>query len=142
MKVEFTVLGTPMGKGRPVFSRYAGGVHTRTPEKTAVYENLVRMEYERQCDAAFPTYEALKVDVFAYYAIPKSVSKKMRQAMLDGIIRPTKAPDWDNIGKIICDSLNGLAYHDDSQVVAGTVQKWYSEQPRVHIIIQTIGGSS
>lgn len=26
----------------------------------------------------------------------------------------TKKPDWDNIGKIVCDSLNNIAYHDDT----------------------------
>ena len=32
-------------------------------------------------------------------------------------------PDWDNIGKLICDALNGVAYTDDAHVVMGGVQK-------------------
>ena len=59
----------------------------------------------------------LDVRIIAYYEIPKSTSKKKRKEMLEHRIRPTKKPDWDNIGKIICDSLNLVAYHDDSAVV-------------------------
>lgn len=32
-------------------------------------------------------------------------------------------PDWDNVGKLVCDALNGLAYADDSQVTVATVVK-------------------
>lgn len=35
----------------------------------------------------------------------------------------TKRPDWDNLGKTVTDGLNGVAYHDDSQVVAAHVYK-------------------
>ncbi len=58
--------------------------------------------------------------------------------MLNGIIRPTKRPDFDNIGKIICDSLNMIAYHDDSAIVDGRVRKFYSDVPRVEVIIKSI----
>lgn len=60
--------------------------------------------------------------------------------MLDRKIRPTKKPDWDNIGKIICDSLNGVAYRDDAQIVDSMVRKFYSETPRVVVSIREIGG--
>jgi Holliday junction resolvase RusA-like endonuclease len=28
----------------------------------------------------------------------------------------TYKPDWDNLGKLVCDALNGVAWHDDAQV--------------------------
>ena len=59
--------------------------------------------------------------------------------MLEHKIRPTKKPDWDNIGKIICDSLNKVAYRDDSVVVDAQVRKFYSENPRVDVSIRVIG---
>ena len=82
----------------------------------------------------------LDVRIIAYYEIPKSTSKKKRAEMLAHKIRPTKKPDWDNIGKIVCDSLNLVAYHDDSAVVDSQVRKFYSEQPRIEVIIQEVGG--
>ena len=48
-------------------------------------------------------------------------------------------PDWDNIGKIVCDSLNLVAYHDDSAVVDAQVRKFYSETPRVDVMIKVVG---
>jgi len=51
--------------------------------------------------------------------------------MDNGAIRPTNKPDLDNIAKIILDSLNGIAYKDDSQVVSLTVIKHYSDNPCV-----------
>ena len=64
MRVEFTVLGEPKGKGRPQFSTYGGRITTRTPKDTVIYENLVRMEYQRQCGKArFAEKAMLKVEV-------------------------------------------------------------------------------
>ena len=58
--------------------------------------------------------------------------------MLEKKIRPTKKPDWDNVGKVICDSLNGIAYRDDAQVVDSMVRKFYSEDPKVVVTIEEI----
>lgn len=142
MMTQFTIYGEPQGKGRPRFSTYGNKVRTHTPEKTALYENLVKMEYHNQSQIRFPDEAMLDVRILAYYGIPKSVSKKKRQAMLDMKIRPTKKPDFDNIGKVICDSLNGVAYRDDSQIVDSQVRKFYSETPRVVVRISQVGGES
>mgnify|MGYP000106680478 CR=1 FL=1 len=142
MRVQFTVSGSPQGKGRPRFSTHGGRGITHPPDKTAIYENLVRLEYERQCQGnRFSETAALSVEIFAYYDIPQSASKKQKQAMRDRLVRPTKKPDFDNIGKTICDSLNGYAYRDDAQVVDGSVHKFYSDVPRVEVIITEIGGT-
>jgi Holliday junction resolvase RusA-like endonuclease len=53
-------------------------------------------------------------------------------------MRPTKRPDWDNLGKLVSDSLNGLAYKDDSQIVEATAAKYYSDRPRVEIEITEV----
>lgn len=137
MRVKFTVLGEPVGKGRPRFSNAGPYVKTYTPEKTANYETLVKLEYERQCgDYRFPDSAQLDVRIIAFYEIPKSTSKKKTKMMENGMIRPTKTPDFDNIGKIVCDSLNKIAYRDDSQIVDAQVRKFYSRNPRVVITIQ------
>lgn len=136
---EFIVLGRPVGKGRPQFSTYGGHVHARTPQKTAVYENLVRLEYQRQCGGMrFEDDAALKVSIKAYYDIPASKSKKMKEAMAHGTIRPTKKPDCDNVIKSVLDALSSVAYHDDVQVVDVTLCKWYSYEPRIEVVITDI----
>lgn len=142
MKVKFTVWGEPKGKGRPRFTQIGNYTKTYTPQETVSYENLVKVEYRNQCgNVIFDNGEMLDMRVFAYYTIPKSTSKKKQRLMKNGILRPTKKPDMDNIIKIIADSLNKIAYHDDSQIVDTMVRKYYSDRPRVEIIIQTVGGT-
>lgn len=103
-----------------------------------LYENLVRTEYRQQVGKRFADDAMLDVRIFAYYGMPKNLSKKKRQAMLDKKLRPTKKPDFDNIGKVICDSLNGIAYRDDAQIVDAMVRKFYAEEPRVVVVIADI----
>lgn len=142
MTAKFVVHGEPQGKGRPRFSTVAGHVKARTPDQTVVYENLIKTEFLSQCGRIkFPDDAMLDVRVFAYYTIPSSISKKKRAAMLAHEIRPTKKPDFDNIGKVVCDSLNGIAYRDDAQIVDAQVRKFYSDSPRVVVTIQKAEGA-
>jgi Holliday junction resolvase RusA-like endonuclease len=137
MFVQFTVSGEPKGKGRPKFTTIHGHAQAITPKDTVIYENLVKMMYSTQCGAAkFPDGAQLEMTIIAYFAIPKSASKKKREEMILGKIRPTKKPDMDNIVKIIADALNQIAYKDDSQIVDTLVRKYYSDNPRVEIIIK------
>lgn len=134
-EIKFTVRGEPYGKGRP---RFAPNGHAYTPEKTADYERLVQLEYATQVrgkDKNIPEGVCLVIKVYAYYPIPKNTPKWKIPYMLDGTIRPLNKPDWDNIAKIIADSLNGVAYHDDAQIVDGMVRKFYSDKPRVEVTI-------
>lgn len=143
VEVKFSVPGEPTGKGRPRFvARYNpttqkafGQAHT--PDKTVVYENLVRTEYRLQCgEQFFSEKQMLEMRIMAYYQIPKSASKKKREQMLTHQARPTKKPDSDNVIKVIADSLNNVAYHDDSQIVDVMFRKFYSDKPRVEVTIK------
>lgn len=130
--VRFNVLGEPRGKGRPKFTTRGGYARAITPETTASYENLIMLEYRRQCGTKrFEDSDMIGMRIIAYYGVPKSASKKKRLAMLDGSIRPTKKPDNDNIVKVVEDALNNVAYKDDKNVVDCVVQKYYSEQPQI-----------
>lgn len=138
-QIKFSVPGQPFGKQRPKFCRAEQYVKTYTPDETVRYENLVKLMYQQVSKGKmFSEGAMLDVRIIAYYEIPKSTSKKKRKAMLEHKIRPTKKPDWDNIGKIICDSLNLVAYHDDSSVVDAQVRKFYSENPRVDVTIRVV----
>lgn len=137
MEVKFTILGEPKGKGRPRFCRNTR--HAITPKDTVNYETLVHMEYVAQCEEfRFPDDAMLDMRIRAYYSIPKSASKKKRAAMIMGEIRPTKKPDMDNVVKIIADSLNQVAYRDDTQIVDCQCRKFYSDNPRVEVMIKTV----
>lgn len=132
---EFTIPGEPKGKARPRF----GKGRTYTPKETAEYEEMVGMEYKRQCDGYNFTFDGDKLPVSvainAFFGIPKSASKKKRAQMVCGEILPTKKPDADNIAKIIMDGLNGVAFSDDAQVISLTVNKMYSLEPCVYVVV-------
>lgn len=137
MEVKFTVFGEPKGKGRPRFNTRTG--HAITPKDTVNYETLVHMEYLNQCgNARFPDDAMLDMRIKAYYSIPQSKSKKKKELMRAGVIRPTKKPDMDNCIKIIADALNKIAYHDDTQIVDCQVRKFYSDDPKVEVRILEI----
>ena len=137
-QVKFTVWGEPKGKGRPRFTKTGNYVKTYTPKDTAIYENLVRLSYENQCAGEKFEDEMLDLRILAYYTIPKSASQKKQEKMRNREIRPTKKPDMDNIVKVIADSLNKIAYKDDAQIVDTMVRKFYSDNPRVEILIKNL----
>ena len=135
MTFAFEIVGEPQGKGRPRFSTRGGFVKTYTPEKTASYENFAKVCYLNK-------YKGQKLDgeiiaeIIAYFSIPKSFSKKKRLEAIEGKIKPTKKPDTDNIAKTILDSLNGIAFEDDKQVVALLVKKLYGEEAKVVVTLK------
>lgn len=137
MRVAFTILGEPKGKQRPRVVHNGNFSRAYTPKQTVMYENLVRYSYQEQVGAV-KLVAPIEVRIKAYFPIPKSTSKKNRSLMLEGKILHTKRLDTDNIAKIVCDSLNNVAYDDDAGVSRLMVEKLYSEHPRVEVEIEEI----
>lgn len=132
--MNFTIMGKPMGKGRPRFSRDG---HIYTPESTRVAEKNVREEFIRQNPGAkkFDRSIPVSVDVLAFFGAPKSASAAERKAISEGKTLHTKKPDADNILKLICDALNGVAWEDDAQIVEMRCEKRYGVAPMVCVIV-------
>ncbi len=121
MKVKFTVLGEPAGKGRPRFTQQG---RTYTPEKTATYENLVKLEYERQCGQyRFPDDAQIDVRITAYFGIPKSTSKKKKWV--------DNGYNWFNLRKIknISRQNDRTVLQDRMRTVYGMSQKYFKAYP-------------
>lgn len=130
----FTISGEPQGKARPRVTSNG----TYTPKKTKEYEQLVQWEYRKQGGRDYGERQ-LQVEITANFSIQKSKAKKAKADMLAGTVRPTKKPDCDNIAKAILDALNGIAYHDDSQIVTLAVEKWYTpDEPCVIVTIKEV----
>lgn len=135
MAVLFSVPGEPGHKGRPRFTRYG---HTYTDKKTVEFENLVRVAFAQHVPGHQPYEGQCRVEIDAYFPIPISTSKKRKALMMDGLIRPTKRPDCDNIAKAVLDALNSVAYNDDKQIIEMLVRKWYSDVPRTIVMIEEV----
>ena len=128
---SFTIPGKPMGQPRARFARMGQFVRTYDPKEATSYKatiiQLARAAGVRQMIGP------VRIAIDAYLPRPKRLCRKIDPS---GAIPAECKPDWDNIGKIVCDALNGIAYADDSQVWSGIVQKWYHAKdgmPRVEI---------
>jgi Holliday junction resolvase RusA-like endonuclease len=134
MIVTFLIEGEPQGKGR---HRTTKSGHTYTPQKTVLYENWIKTCYLSRVGEKL-LQGPIKATIEAYYTIPKSKSKKIKIQMEKGMVRPQKKPDADNVAKAVCDSLNGIAYKDDAQIVDISVSKYYAESGFVKVILEEI----
>ena len=84
-------------------------------------------------------YEGLvEANITAIFEVPKSYSKKKAKGLLETHNNYDHKPDLDNIAKCILDSLNGVAYKDDSQVTILHVNKEYGEQSKVIVELREI----
>jgi len=124
--VSFTVHIAPVAKARPRVSMRHGRAFAYTPKKSADYERLIA----EQCPKA-PKDGPLALNLQFGIPIPASWSKRKKADALSGVIRPTSRPDIDNYIKAVMDAVNGLAYHDDAQIVSLFAKLVYSETPHV-----------
>lgn len=126
MKLIFAVHMRPTPKGRP---RFANG-RVYTPAHTAAAERAVAHAYKaavrsQEWDNGYPGF--LDMNVWFYYKQPKSNKRKF----------PTIA-DLDNTTKLVCDSLNGLAYKDDRTIVGISASKHWGPEDRIVIELVTV----
>lgn len=134
----FTVPGKPQGKARArtFYDSRSNKMSSVTPEKTVLYENLVKTCFrQRYGQGRFPDDAYIIARIAAFFEPPKSISKKKRAEMLEGKIWPAKKPDSDNIAKVVLDALNGIAYHDDTQIIKLVVTKAYSEEAHLSVTL-------
>jgi Holliday junction resolvase RusA-like endonuclease len=135
MQIHFQVEGDPKGKGRPRFSRVGNFTKVYTDKQTLTYEAMIAT-FAKQ---AMGGTELLKtpVSVFLYVRlpVPQSYSKKRRDACLNGLEKPCKKPDIDNIAKTYLDAMNGVIFVDDTQVIDLHVKKLYSVVAGVDVMV-------
>ena len=134
MIYEFEVPAKIIGKGRPRLNSYTGQVYT--PTRTKDYESLVEQYFLLK----YPRYKSLegraKVSITAYFEVPKSASKVMKEQMLNNRVSPTKKPDIDNVVKIVLDSMNKFAFRDDTQITNVEVEKLYGVEEKLYVKIE------
>lgn len=128
IKTSFSIIGDPIGK-------------PRMTQRDVWDKRKAVMKYRDWCDNARETagLEPMqKIDAnsffgviaFAHFRIPKSYSKKKREAIAGKLC--TVKPDTDNVLKAICDAL----FENDERLSIMQCYKYWSyddEEPRVDI---------
>jgi len=134
--VGFVIPGDVRGKGRPRFVRATGRAYTDEP--TVSYENLIKIT----CVETMGEAPVIEGPVWLHVEVrcrpPAATSKKRLALMLRQHILPTTKPDMDNVVKLVMDALNGVAWHDDKQVVVGSFSRRYAEESSLLIQFREI----
>lgn len=121
--IQFAVYGKPQGKARPRFTRNG---HAYTPPNTVDYEKQIKQAYISAGGQLISDTAPILICITAEFK--KAKSNKMQT--------PTLKPDTDNIAKIVCDALNGIAYHDDKQITSLTVDKVWADDNIDKVVIE------
>lgn len=125
---EIIIPITPVPKGRPRF--YCG--HAVTPKRTREYEDAVRMAWTE----GMVEGKNLVAWLSFIFSVPKSYSKKKREDLLG---KPyAKTPDLDNLVKSTLDALSGKAFDNDARIVVIQADKYYGENPKVIVRINSL----
>jgi Holliday junction resolvase RusA-like endonuclease len=129
----FSIPGKPTGKGRPRATTIGGHARQYSPAKTVSYEGKVALAYRQAYpgETPYPAGVPLSVSIVAMFAIPASWPRKRKESAR----WQTGKPDADNVAKIVCDALNGIAWHDDAQVALESVLKRYSTDGSESVIV-------
>jgi len=133
--ITFIVPGQPVAKAR---ARVTKTGHAYTPKKTVDYERAVGMACKLAMarDGAEMLTGPVMLYVCAMMEIPRSYSIKRRAAMQG---RPhVFRPDSGNILKAVEDSLNGIAYKDDSQIAETRIRKVYGLDPCISVRVEEL----
>lgn len=136
--IAFVIPGTPVGKGRPKFARRGNFTVAYTPEKTASYENLVKVKAEEAMNGRPVLDGAVAVTIWLWVTPPASWSQKKQRQALSHEILPTSKPDVDNVIKGIFDAMNEIVWKDDKQAVDVSIRKRYSETARATVEVRAL----
>ena len=133
--VTYQVEGNPVGKGRPKFARRGNFVSTYTPTKTRDYETIIKEAAQKAMGSNDLLETPVTVAIHITVKTSSSFSKKTRQEAINGLVKPTKKPDADNIAKCFLDAMNGVVYKDDSQVCTLHIKKVYGDIGMVEVLV-------
>lgn len=128
----FEVLGEPVPWQRARASGAGRGVSMWTdPAVARAKRSVVAMA--RQA-GVYQIDGPVIMDIAAMFSPPASWTKRKRLSSI-GAWKATR-PDDDNIAKLVRDALNGVAYRDDGQIVAGSTCKIYGLTARTVITVR------
>lgn len=102
-------------KQRPRFTKNG---RAYTPAKTLKFERQIQAAWQIKYGDCYAEFEG-PVEIIIETSRPLCKSHPKRWLGKQDLTKP----DVDNIGKVVCDALNGLAYKDDKQITELIVRK-------------------
>jgi crossover junction endodeoxyribonuclease RusA len=136
-QISFTAYVTPQPQGS-VKAFMIGGKPRLTTDNSKLKpfrSEVTRCAMLAMRDASYELpmaakHVAVELAVDFFFAKPASVGKKRPY--------PIVKPDIDKTCRSVLDSLTGVAFHDDAQVIAINARKHYGMPERVEVTVTTI----
>lgn len=136
---DLFIPGVPVAKGRPRFRRNGAYVIAYTPKKTHEAENTIAQAWKNAYGRLTLMEGPLELSIVAYMPLPKGASKKRLLAVSSSGEWHLVKPDSSNLGKLVEDALNGVAYADDSIVcVSAPIKVYAATTPGVYIRLREL----
>lgn len=140
---QITVAAIPCAQPRPRVNRATGVAYTPTTAPIIRYKEAIRAEWVARHGGAPPFSDTpLSVLIIVRFPRPKRLLAKKHAGPR---WYESSKNDWDNLGKGVCDALNGLAWTDDGAIVDGRVLRVYADLdavPSTTIIVRPAGEPS
>lgn len=127
-RLNFWVPGLPKAQPRARAARIGNSARMYTPKVADAWKASVAVEFQRTGAQLIPD-GPLEVVMTCHLPRPKAhyrTGKHAGELKASAPAYSSSKPDFDNIGKAICDALTGLAWRDDAQIAIGTVIKRYA----------------
>jgi Holliday junction resolvase RusA-like endonuclease len=139
-QIQFTVRGQPLALKRHRSGN--GFLYNPSAKAQQSFCTTVESLFANHAAPLFPRDDYLTVVMVFYLKRPKNhyVGNKVAPERL----RPTaplytkSPPDVDNLAKFVLDSMNGLLFHDDRQVVSLHATKVYGDVPATRVTVQKL----
>ena len=132
MALTFTVPGEPIPQPRPRVSTRGGFARAYVPAKHPVHAYRDAIAAAARMAGAGVHGEPVSVVIDFVWERPKS---HLRKSGVKPDAPALPRPDLDNTTKAVLDSLNGVAWEDDSQVQRLVVEKSYGPEARTTVRI-------
>ena len=140
--ISFTVIGKPQpGGSKKAFPVNGRCVITDANPKAKPWKQLVAAA-ARESYAGAPLTGPVHLTAMFYRERPKSHYGTGRNADVlkaTAPAYPCSAPDALKLARLVEDSLTGLLYKDDAQIVSETLVKLYGRPERVEVVVGTVG---
>ena len=133
MAITFSVPGDPVPQPRARITTRGGHGHAYTPADHPVHGYRKAVALAAKAAGCEPHGEPVSVIIDLVFGRPKAHLRSTGEPKPSAPTLPR--PDVDNAAKAVLDSLNGIAWVDDSQVGRLVVEKSYGVEGRTTVRI-------
>lgn len=139
--IRFTVPAVPVAQPRPRAVSFGGKARmANSPSKHPVHGFRATVALAAQQVHRGPPLDC-PLAMRMVFVMPRPTSKVWKTKPMPREPYAVKKNDWDNLGKAVCDALNGVLYADDGLLAKVQVERVIAagdEQPHVEIELQSL----